>query len=309
MVLLGLWYIKYVYKGYNMIRQKHLMKPIALACLGSIILGSSAIFVRISDLGPISTGFYRMLFALPLLAIWVKWEQSQRLVSEVVPSENRGVVFLAGFFFALDLAVWNWSIDYTTVVNSTLFNNTAVFFVPLISWFFFKEKPSLQFIMTVIIGFIGCLCLLGGKFSGAFTNFIGDFVALVSGVLVAAYLISIQQIRGGMSTGLLMFWTGLVSLFFLGLFAYMSGESFWPFTYKDALSFFGQAVLVHLIGQSLLAYSLGQIPAAYAALILFLAPVTAAILGWVIYAEALGPIEIIGMVLIMVSIMAVRKKV
>lgn len=285
------------------------IRPILLACLGSMILGSSAVFVRISDLGPISTGFYRMLFALPLLAIWVKWEQNHGLIFELIPRENRGALFLAGLLFGLDLALWNWSIDYTTVVNSTLFNNTAVFFVPLLTWFLFKEKPSLQFILATVVGFIGCVCLVGGKLSGELTYLTGDVVALGSGVMVAAYLISIQQVRGGMSTGLLMFWTGLISLFFLALLVILSGESFWPITSKDALSFFGQAVLVHVIGQSLLAYSLGKIPAGYAALILFLAPATGAILGWVIYAEALGILEIVGMVLIMASIMTARKKV
>lgn len=291
-----------------MIHQQSLIKPILLACLGGIFIGSSAVFVRLSDLGPLSTGFYRMLFAMPFLAIWVKWEQHQGLVEEILPRENRGALVLAGLFFALDLALWNWSIDHTTVVNSTLLNNTAVFFVPLIMWFFFKEKPSLQFVIAVSIGVVGCLCLLGGKFSGSLTNLGGDFVALGSGVMVAAYLISIQQIRGGMATGLLMFWIGLLSLFFLGLFALIVGEPFWPFSTQDALSIFGQAVLIQVLGQSFFAYSLGKIPAAYVALILFLAPATGAVLGWLIYAEALGTLEIIGMILIMVSIMAARKR-
>jgi drug/metabolite transporter (DMT)-like permease len=290
-----------------MFQSKSSLKPVLLACFGSILIGSSAIFVRISDQGPITTGFYRMLFSLPLLALWVRWEQKKGLISELLPIKNRWGLVLAGLFFALDLALWNWSIDYTTIVNSTLFNNTAAFFVPLIMWLFFKERPSLQFIIAISVGFIGCCCLLGGSFSLGFKNLLGDGVALGSGVMVASYLISIQRIDGNISTGLLMFWTGLFSLFFLAIFALFSGEAFWPFTYKDAISFLGQAVLVHVIGQSFLAYSLGQIPATYAALILFLAPVTGAILGWLIYAEAISTLEIGGMVLVMVSIMAVRK--
>lgn len=283
------------------------LKPLLLACLGSVLIGSSAIFVRLSELGPITTGFYRMLFALPLLALWAGWERSEGLFSEFVPAKGRFTLLLAGFFFALDLALWNWSIDHTTIVNSTLFNNTAAFFVPLIMWIIFKEKQSLRFIIATSIGFAGCFCLIGTSFSISFNNLLGDVVALSSGIMVALYLIALKSIRGGISTGLLMFWTGLSSLLFLGPLAFVSGESFWPLTYKDGISFFGQAVVVHVMGQSLLANSLGKIPATYAALILFLAPVTGAALGWVIYAEALSALEIFGMVLIMISIMAVRK--
>jgi drug/metabolite transporter (DMT)-like permease len=283
------------------------LKPLLLACLGSILIGSSAIFVRFSDLGPITTGFYRMLLALPLLALWVGWERKKGICSEFLPAKGRLFLLLAGAFFALDLALWNWAIDHTTIVNSTLFNNTAAFFVPLIMWLFFKEKQSLRFIIATSVGFVGCFCLIGTSFSISFKNILGDVVALGSGIMVALYLISLQRIRGGTSTGLLMFWTGLYSLLCLLILSFISGESFWPLTYKDGISFFGQAVLVHVVGQSLLAYSLGQIPATYAALILFLAPVTGAVLGWVLYAEALGSLEIVGMILIMVSIVAIRK--
>lgn len=283
------------------------LKPLFLACLGSILIGSSGIFVRLSDLGPITTGFYRMLLALPLLALWMGWERKIGLFSEFLPANGRLALLFAGAFFALDLALWNWAIDHTTIVNSTLFNNTAAFFVPLIMWVFFKEKQSLRFIMATSIGFVGCFCLIGTSFSISFKNLLGDIVALGSGIMVALYLIFLHRIRGGVSTGLLMFWTGLSSLLFLGVLSFVSGESFWPLTYKDGISFFGQAVLVHVVGQSLLAYSLGKIPATYAALILFLAPVTGAVLGWAIYAEALGSLEIVGMILIMVSIMAIRK--
>lgn len=83
------------------------LKPFLLACLGSILIGSSAIFVRLSDLGPIATGFYRMLFALPLLALWVGLEQRKALFSEFLPAKGRLALVFAGAFFALDLALWN----------------------------------------------------------------------------------------------------------------------------------------------------------------------------------------------------------
>jgi len=290
-----------------MLRNSLSLKPILLACLGSALIGSSAIFVRVSELGPITTGFYRMLFALPLLALWMGWERKEGILQTLLPKKGIIGLILAGAFFAFDLALWNWSIDHTSIVNSTLFNNTAAFFIPLILWFFFQEKQSVRFIIAVTTGFIGCVMLVIQSFSISFMTIIGDIIALGSGVMVALYLIAIQRIREEVSTGFLMFWTGGFALVFLFILAYSFGESFGPFTFKDIVSIFGQAILVHVVGQGLLTYSLGKIPAAYTALILFLAPVTGAILGWIIYAEALDTIKIMGMILVMVSIVLVRR--
>jgi drug/metabolite transporter (DMT)-like permease len=278
-------------------------------CLGSTLIGSSAVFVRLSDLGPLTTGFYRMLFALPLLMVWMSWEKERPTITPSAPLSFRDVrgLFIAGAFFALDLALWNWSIDYTTIVNSTLFNNTAAFYVPIILWVMYKEKPSMKILIGASIGFLGCAFLVGDSFSINIKYILGDLVALLSGLMVAFYLISLKQIRGLYSTGFLMFWTGGCATVFMAGFSYLAGEAFWPLTFRDFASIFGQAVLVHALGQGLIAFSLDKIPASYAAIILFLAPVTGAILGWLFYAESLSMIKIAGMVLVMISIVAVRR--
>ncbi len=291
-----------------MLPNTSLSKSVLWACLGSGLIGSSAIFVRLSDLGPITTGFYRMLFALPLLALWMGKEKKEGILQNLFPIKGFWLFISAGAFFAFDLALWNWSIDHTTIVNSTLFNNTAAFFVPLLMWIGFREKPPLRFMMATCAGFVGCAFLVGEGISFSLTNLLGDIVALLSGVMVALYLISLKWIREEISTGLLMFWTGAFCMLFLAGLAYLFGESFWPLTFIDFISVISQAVLVHVVGQGLLAYSLGKIPAAYVALILFLAPVTGAILGWIFYAEALNFTKAFGMMLIMVSIMAVQKR-
>lgn len=294
-----------------MLRDSPILTSILLMCLGSALIGSSAVFVRLSDLGPLATGFYRMLFALPLLMMWMRWEKkdhSYPLHDRASPRNIWGLI-IAGLFFALDLALWNWSIDHTTIVNSTLLNNTAALYVPLLMWLLFKEKPSLRILIAALIGFLGCSFLVGESFSVSFKYLLGDMVALLSGLMVAFYLISLKQIRDHVLTGFLMFWTGGIATLFLALFAYLAREAFWPLSFQDFISIFGQAVLVHTLGQGLITYSLGRIPASYAAIILFLAPVTGALLGWALYAESLSMAKLFGMALVMISIVFVRKRV
>jgi drug/metabolite transporter (DMT)-like permease len=282
--------------------------PVLLACLGAIFLGFSPIFVRMSDIGPLATGFYRMLFALPLLWVWMIWEEKKekREHTHVCNIKDYLIMGLAGLFFALDLGLWNWSIGYTAIVNATLFNNTAAFFVPLLMWLLLSERQSKRFISAALFGFLGCILLAGESFTVSLQNLLGDIVSLGSGLMVALYVITIKKIRNYVSTGLLMFWTGIASVCGMAVITVMFHESFWPLTLTDFLSILGQALLVHVAGQGLLAYAMGKIPASYGALIMLLAPVTAAVLGWGIYSEYLSFTKMFGIAIIMGSILAVR---
>jgi len=286
------------------------IKPVLIACVGSIMLGFSPIFVRVSDLGPMTTGFYRMLCALPFLWIWMQLERRHFKSGSLpnIPLKDYIKFGLAGVFFALDLALWNWSLDYTVFVNATLFENTAAFLVPILMWFLYSERQPLRLILGAVVGFIGCVLLVGDSFSIGISNFKGDIAALGSGLMVAFYIIAIKKIRDRYQTGTLMFFCGITAMIGLGIFGLIMGESFWPLTGYDYASVFGQAVVAHIMGQAFIAYALGKIPASYGALILLLCPVTAAIIGWVGYDESLNLVKFIGIILVMGSIISVRER-
>ena len=93
---------------------------------GATCIGTSALWVKVSEAGPVSTAFWRVFLALPFLWAWAWW--AGRGVSAPA-SHSRGLLFGAGFFFAGDLAVWHWSIVLTSVANATLLANLAPIFV------------------------------------------------------------------------------------------------------------------------------------------------------------------------------------
>jgi drug/metabolite transporter (DMT)-like permease len=89
--------------------------------VGGIAIGFSPIFVRLSELGPVATGFYRLFLALPLLWLWMRWEgrAGEQDRANWLPLAVPGLLFAGDIFF------WHWSITYTTVANATLFANLA----------------------------------------------------------------------------------------------------------------------------------------------------------------------------------------
>ena len=91
--------------------------------LGATAIATSALFVKVSEAGPVATAFWRIFLALPLLWLWSLYGQRERHAQSF--SEQRGLMIAAGFCFAGDLAFWHWSIVLTSVANSTLLDNTV----------------------------------------------------------------------------------------------------------------------------------------------------------------------------------------
>src|SRR5205823_14899739 len=103
---------------------------------GALAIGSSGIFVRLSETGPTATAFWRGAFALPLLAVWAGLEPRARAAATpptatpptatpptatpMARSWRDPMFFWAGVFFAGDLALWHASLLLTSVAASTL---------------------------------------------------------------------------------------------------------------------------------------------------------------------------------------------
>src|SRR6266853_3660320 len=126
-------------------RQHHSEVPALIALLaGALAIGSSGIFVRVSETGPTATAFWRGCLALPLLAVWALLERrgTVRAGARQSPPTLRDPMFLwAGVFFAGDLALWHWSLLLTSIAASTLEANCAPMLVTLGAWALWGERP------------------------------------------------------------------------------------------------------------------------------------------------------------------------
>ena len=122
---------------------------------GAIGIAFAPIFVRLSELGPSATAFYRLALALPILWMWM--EIGDRRTETNRPAGYRDFVGLAlsGLYFAGDLGLWHWSIKLTSVAKSTLLVNLAPVFVALGAWLIFGERFSATFLVGLIVALAG----------------------------------------------------------------------------------------------------------------------------------------------------------
>jgi drug/metabolite transporter (DMT)-like permease len=81
-------------------------------------------------------------------------------------SADYGRLSVAGLFFAGDLAVWHWSIRFTSVANATLLANFAPIFVALGGWLFFRQGVGLTFLLGMGTALVGTTLMVGTSFQG-----------------------------------------------------------------------------------------------------------------------------------------------
>src|SRR4051794_23275443 len=134
--------------------------------LGVTGIGFAPLLVRMSEVGPSATAFYRLLFALPFLWFWMHREQVHNPATRS-PAGARDYfqLALAGLLFVADLSIWHWSLLYTSVANSTLLTNLAPVFVTVGGIFIFGEKPSRLFVFGMVVALIGAILLVGQSLS------------------------------------------------------------------------------------------------------------------------------------------------
>jgi len=272
---------------------------VALLC-GAAAIGSSALFVKVSEAGPVSTGFWRVFLALPVLWAWAAYDARTR--SHATTGTDLRLMLLAGFFFAGDLAVWHWSILLTSVANATLLANCAPIFVTLATWLLFRRRPGMQFLAGLAAAITGMFMLLRGDFHHAGGALLGDALGLVTAVFYAGYQIAVARARSAISTARLMAVTGTVTALVLLPIALFSGERFVPETANGWLLLVGLALISQVAGQSLIAYALAHLPGTFASVALLVQAVIAAALAWWLLGETLTPLAIAGGVLVLVGI-------
>lgn len=278
----------------------------ALLLAGAVAIGFSPIFVRVSEIGPIATAFYRVLLALPPLWLWMTVESPREARR---PQSLRDIAWLAlaGLFFAGDLAFWHLSILHTSVANATLFANFASLFVTLAGWLLFGQRYSRTFLAGMGLALLGAAVLMGDSLRIAPGNLLGDALGIVTAMFYAGYILVVARLRRTFSAATIMAWSGLVTAPVLLLIASAAGEELLARTAWGWAVLAGLAWISHAGGQTLIAYALAHLPAAFSSVSLLVQPVAAALLGWLLLAEPLGPLQALGGAIILAGIWTARR--
>ena len=267
---------------------------------GAFCIALSPIGVRVSEVGPTASAFWRVALAVPLL--WALFALTCS-VGTALEKKQFGLLLATGLAFAGDLAFWHWSIQYTSVANSTLLANLASIFVTLTAWVLWKQRPSRLFLAGLAAALLGTGLLVRASLGFSPTALLGDALGVVTAMFYAWYLMSMKRLRErGAATLQLMAVTTTITAVLLLPIAFASGETLLPPSAAGWLKLLGLAWISHAAGQGLIAYALARLPAAFSAVGLLLQPVLAGIFAWLLLGEALAALQVAGGAVVLAGI-------
>lgn len=271
----------------------------------ALLLGSSALavgpwFVRLSGVGPVAAGFWRLALALPFLFLIaaftgqpVHWP-GKRLAL---------ITALAGFFFAADLWAWHAGIHMTKLGNATLFGNTSSLIFALWGLWIARQRPSAIQASALGLAAVGAAMLMGSSAELSARNVKGDMLALFAGLLYTGYLIAVQRVRRDVAPLPMLFIASAFGAAMLLPVSLLAGEQIipddWTFVFVLALS-------SQVFGQGLLVYALGSLSPLVIGLTLLTQPAISALVGWLAYGETLSPLDWLGAAAIGTALVLVR---
>lgn len=270
---------------------------LAVLVFGAVVIGLAPILVRLAETGPAAAGFWRLLFATPLLAAL-----SLRPGADRTTGPPPRAALLAGLMFALDLGFWHYGIALTSIANATVLTNLTPVIVTAVAWIFFRQAPRRLFLAAVALAVSGAWMMAAARGGAPGVNPpLGDALSLATTLWYALYMIAVAQARRTSGAVQVMLWSTLTGLPFLLAGALILREDLTPQTWVGWAACLGLGAM-HVAGQGSIAWALGRLPAATASVVVLIQPVIAGALGWVLFAEALGPWQALGGVIALAGI-------
>jgi drug/metabolite transporter (DMT)-like permease len=259
----------------------------AVLIFGGCVIAFSPILVRLTETGPAAAGFWRLAFATPFLAL-----MTRRAEGRISTPSRMGLA--AGVMFALDLGFWHYGIKFTSVANATVLSNLTPVVVTAFAWIFLKQRPRRLFLAAVAIAMGGAWLMASGR-SGApgLDPPLGNALSATTALWYALYMLAIGEGRKREAASALMFWSSVIGAPLVLLGALALGEQITPTGLAGWAACAGLG-LVHVAGQGSIAWAMGRLPTATTSLVVLVQPAVAAVLGWVIFGEAVGPVEAAG---------------
>lgn len=278
--------------------------PLAFLALvmANVLLAFGPVFVRISDVGPVAAGFWRIALAAPILlavALGGGWRPA---------GLGRGVwiaLVIGGLCFAADLASWHLGIKKTQLANATLFGNSATLFFPVYGFLLARAWPSRSQGFALLLALLGAGLLMGRSLQVRADQFYGDLLCLTAGILYTIYFVAMAKARDTMAPVPALAMSTLASLLPLLIFAWTLGEKILP---TDWWPLIGLALASQVFGQGLMTFVLGQLSPMVIGIALLTQPVIAATVGWLWYNEKLDGWDLLGAAAVAVALVLVRRE-
>jgi drug/metabolite transporter (DMT)-like permease len=246
-------------------------QPVLQVLCGAFLISFSGVFVKLADVSPTASGFYRVFFGAIFLLGATFWQKELKKIF----TGHLPLIVLCSFIFALDLFFWHESIIYIGPGLATLVSNFQVFLLAAIGILFLGERARPRFLASIPLAVLGLLLIVGLNWNGLENDYkLGVYFGLLTAVCYTAFILILRKIQTNgnhsLFSSLLLISVG--SAIFLGAKMVYTGDSFNIPNSKSLLALLGLGLFSQSIGWVFIAKAMPRIRASLTGLILLLQP-------------------------------------
>ncbi len=234
---------------------------VAVSTSAPLIAGASAPTLAIA--------FWRNVLALPVLGVWLLTRRGERKAWRARSTADRRLSRIAGLLLAAHFATWIPSLSYTSVASSVALVATQPVWAALIAR---RRGEHIERSAWIGIGLAiaGTVVLTGVDLSISSRALFGDLLALVGGMLAAAYVTVGAEVRRSVSTVSYAFVCYATAAALLLALCVATGQELSGFDRDTWLAIGGLVLGAQLLGHTLMNLVLRSIsPTAVSVAILF----------------------------------------
>ncbi|MDH3614676.1 MAG: DMT family transporter [Gammaproteobacteria bacterium] len=271
-----------------------LSNPTLRLFVGATMISFSPVWVKLVNVSPTTSGFYRVFFGGVALALFLLVTRQRLQLSKRIWV----ILVFSCIFFALDLWFWHRSINYIGPGLSTLLANFQVFFMMLAGVVLLRQRPRPVQLVAVPLALFGLGMIVGFDWRSLPADYrLGVIFGLLTAVAYASYMLTMRAARTGSAHPLPTREVAIVSIgsaAILGLSAMAEGVSLTIPTFADASFLLAYGLVSHCAGLLFIASSLPKVTTTEAGLALLLQPTLSFVWDVLFFARPMSAAELAG---------------
>jgi len=243
--------------------------------IGATIISFSGVWVKASHVTPTVSAFYRVCFGgfFLLMVCLVRREVSWR------GHKNALLSVVCGFFFALNLICYNYSIHWIGPGLATILPSFQVFILAAVGVLVFKEKLRMALVLSIPLAFVGIFLIVGFQWRYLDSTYhIGLALGIAAALFYAAFLLSLRKLQTDLPGGsrfYVLMTVSLITAFILAGEVIRTGDGFQIPDLQTLWALLALGLGSQVIGWLLITNALPHVRTSLSGLILLLQPAMA----------------------------------
>jgi len=279
-----------------------LANPTLRLFIGAALISLSPVWVKLVDVPPSTSGFYRVLFGGAALVIYLLVTRRRLHMTR----QTWSLLIIASVFLSLDLWFWHRSIIYVGPGLSTLLANFQVFIMMIVGIVFLRQMPRPVQMFAVPLAFLGLILIIGLDWDALPKDYkLGVIFGLLTAAAYASYLLTLRKVRETSTFRVPTREMAVVSVIcavMLAATVLVEGQSLAIPTIEDMGWLVAYGVLSHCLGWLFIVSSLSEVSTVEAGLALLLQPTLSFVWDVLFFSRPMTAMELFGAGIALIAI-------